>query len=312
MKNNILKNAFSLIELSIVILIIGILVAGVTQSSRLIKQFKLTTAKNITMSSPVSSIKDLVLWLETTQDSSFLTTQTDQNAQLTQWNDINPQVSTKNFMVKNASSQVVYESNGINGLPSVKFLGDLSQEYVGNNLGSFVLSKSPSLSDKIPMQTPYARLSVFLVTQTSVVSGGTRYAFYNGKANTATTGGTQDGWGYGYLFGPNRKYIHFGAVSQWPSNVYATNTGNEIVSILYPGIGSTTLQFYVNGVSESFPTVNFNPNPPTLHFVIGNANGYEMWNGLISEVIIFDRILNASERQDIEKYLGRKYAIKVS
>lgn len=312
MKNNFLKNAFSLIELSIVILIIAILVAGVTQSSRLIKQFKLATAKNITMNSPVSSIKDLVLWLETTQDNSFLATQTDQNAQLTQWNDINPQVSTKYFMVKNASSQVVYESNGINGLPSVKFLGDLSQEYIGNGLGAFILSKSTSLSDKIPLQTPYARLSVFVVTQTSIVYGDTRFVFYNGKGNTSTLGGSQDGWGYGYIFGPNKKLILFGSVNFWYSNVFSTNTSSEIISILYPGIGSTTLQLYVNGVSESFPTINFWPNPPTTQFVIGNAAGYQMWNGLISEVIIFDRILNASERQDIEKYLGRKYGIKVS
>ncbi|MFM7620300.1 MAG: prepilin-type N-terminal cleavage/methylation domain-containing protein, partial [Alphaproteobacteria bacterium] len=45
--------AFSLIELSIVILIIGILVAGVTQSSRLVNQFRLTSARNITLSSPL-------------------------------------------------------------------------------------------------------------------------------------------------------------------------------------------------------------------------------------------------------------------
>ncbi|MFM2200490.1 MAG: hypothetical protein RL769_545, partial [Pseudomonadota bacterium] len=38
--------AFSLIELSIVILIIGILVAGVTQSSRLVNQIRLSTAQS--------------------------------------------------------------------------------------------------------------------------------------------------------------------------------------------------------------------------------------------------------------------------
>ena len=70
MKTKNLK-AFSLIELSIVILIIGILVAGVTQSSRLIREFKLTTAKNLTRNSPVSSIKGLYFWFETTSESSF-------------------------------------------------------------------------------------------------------------------------------------------------------------------------------------------------------------------------------------------------
>lgn len=50
------QKAFSLIELSIVILIIGILVAGVTQSSRLVKQIRLASIKSMTLSSPVSSI----------------------------------------------------------------------------------------------------------------------------------------------------------------------------------------------------------------------------------------------------------------
>ncbi|MFM7621060.1 MAG: prepilin-type N-terminal cleavage/methylation domain-containing protein, partial [Alphaproteobacteria bacterium] len=52
-KTQNLNKAFSLIELSIVILIIGILVAGVTQSSRLVNQFRLTSARNITLSSPL-------------------------------------------------------------------------------------------------------------------------------------------------------------------------------------------------------------------------------------------------------------------
>lgn len=54
-KKNFMKNkfnkAFSLIELSIVILIIGILVAGVTSSSRLINQMRLTSARTLTQSS---------------------------------------------------------------------------------------------------------------------------------------------------------------------------------------------------------------------------------------------------------------------
>ena len=61
------NKAFSLIELSIVILIVGILVAGVTSSSRLIKKMKLITAQNLTNSSPIHSIKGLALWLESSQ-----------------------------------------------------------------------------------------------------------------------------------------------------------------------------------------------------------------------------------------------------
>ena len=68
---NFKKNAFSLIELSIVILIIGILVAGVTQSSRLVRQFTLNSARNITQGSPVYSILGLLTWVETTMASSY-------------------------------------------------------------------------------------------------------------------------------------------------------------------------------------------------------------------------------------------------
>ncbi len=57
-------SAFSLIELSIVILIIGTLIAGVTQGSRLVRISKLRTAQNQTSTSPVSSIDGLALWLD--------------------------------------------------------------------------------------------------------------------------------------------------------------------------------------------------------------------------------------------------------
>lgn len=57
MRTSFKKSAFSLIELSIVILIVGILIAGVTQSSRMVGKSRIKTAKTLTQSSPVGSIK---------------------------------------------------------------------------------------------------------------------------------------------------------------------------------------------------------------------------------------------------------------
>jgi prepilin-type N-terminal cleavage/methylation domain-containing protein len=75
MKNSFIKKtlAFSLIELSIVILIVGILIAGVTQGSRLVKESKLKTAISITSSSDVNSIPDLVMWLDATNEENLKT-----------------------------------------------------------------------------------------------------------------------------------------------------------------------------------------------------------------------------------------------
>ena len=50
-----LKLGFSLIELSVVILIIGILVLGVTQGSRILTEVKLKSAIALTTSSPVTA-----------------------------------------------------------------------------------------------------------------------------------------------------------------------------------------------------------------------------------------------------------------
>jgi prepilin-type N-terminal cleavage/methylation domain-containing protein len=115
------SRAFSLIELSIVILIIGILIAGVTQSSRLLRQAKLSTAQTLTKSSPVSGIKGLLIWLEPTLDDSFLSAEADDGAGAHQWNDINPQSSSKYYAVIDSDGDVpLYKaSSGPNGLPSL-------------------------------------------------------------------------------------------------------------------------------------------------------------------------------------------------
>jgi prepilin-type N-terminal cleavage/methylation domain-containing protein len=65
------SSGFSLIELSIVILIIGILIAGVTQGSRLVKQSKVKTAKTLTQSSDAIGINDMVLWLDATNEKIY-------------------------------------------------------------------------------------------------------------------------------------------------------------------------------------------------------------------------------------------------
>jgi prepilin-type N-terminal cleavage/methylation domain-containing protein len=120
--------AFSLIELSIVILIIGILVAGVTQSSRLLKQMRLATIKNLTLNSPVSSIKDLAVWLESAMDQSFIDSEENTGSTISVWNDINPQASTKyNAVSQSTAESPTYLADGLalsNGLEVVRVILD--------------------------------------------------------------------------------------------------------------------------------------------------------------------------------------------
>ena len=308
--NNKTKQAFSLIEISIVILIIGILVAGVTSGSRLITRMRITSAQNLTKSSPVSTIKDLIVWVEPTLDESFDQAQVQQSFQITQWNDINPTTSTKYFFVRNQSSQITYETNGISGLPTIRFDGNTAIEGITNRTGALFLSRSTLVNDIIPLPTAIARMTIFVVLQNNLVSGGNvNYAFYNGNANI----NPQNGWGYFLHFPLNKRTLYFPqAGGSWYQSNNTISRNPEILVVQYGGIGVGSLQVFVNGSSEPFPNNNWSSTNPTNFFILGNGNGTEIWNGFISEVIIFDRIINTEERKSVESYLAKKYSIKIS
>ena len=107
-----LKKAFSLIELSIVLLIIGLLVAGITQSSRLVQKFRIRTAQTLTESSPVNGIRNLVAWYETTSQASFDST-IDNGVAVSSWYDISPSVNKSNATQTTAANRPVYTENDI-------------------------------------------------------------------------------------------------------------------------------------------------------------------------------------------------------
>jgi len=73
MTKNTNHKAFSLIEISVVIVIIGILIAGISSGIELYDDYKLKVAQNLTKNSRVNRIPDLEMWLETTGENSLAT-----------------------------------------------------------------------------------------------------------------------------------------------------------------------------------------------------------------------------------------------
>lgn len=67
------NKGFSLVELSIVILIVEVLIAAVKQGIDLLQDSRLTAARMLTQTSRFASLKGLSLWLETTSENSFST-----------------------------------------------------------------------------------------------------------------------------------------------------------------------------------------------------------------------------------------------
>lgn len=315
MKN--FKKAFSLIELSIVILIIGILVAGVTQSSRLIKQMRLSTAIQITNSSGMESIPDMVMWLEATKDFAFATgtnasfnfltnTYTDIDCpsdqdRIGRWNDIAVRNSqSKNSAIQNNSSrQPKYIESGINNLPSLHFDATTSQA---------VCIHSPLNIDRALMPN----LSMFIVYNWTTTETG---------ATQKLWGGDNGGWDrQAILSSPHVGVSNGGAASVIP-NFQNRNVGQIFSYISRVGVASGSIA-YINGSSSPviFTESNSSVGYPAITIPGNNnqTNGLtldgvcsENTNVIIGEFMIFDRALKAEERSSVEKYLSKKWGIKI-
>ena len=117
------NKAFSLVELSIVILIIGVLIAAAGQGIDLLQDARLSAARMLTQSSRVASIKGLSLWLETTSENSFSASEAADGSTVTSWNDINPQANLKNNFTATGAAKPIYKTNIMNNLPAVLFDG---------------------------------------------------------------------------------------------------------------------------------------------------------------------------------------------
>lgn len=113
------QKAFSLIEISMVILVIGILIAGISQGIDLYDDYRLNSAQNLTKNSQVNRIPDLEMWLETTSENSLATgtsTFTDNPNPVDQdsigrWNNINPNILPT---ARNHATQATSTNNHLN------------------------------------------------------------------------------------------------------------------------------------------------------------------------------------------------------
>ncbi|MFM7702182.1 MAG: hypothetical protein ACKO6C_01805, partial [Alphaproteobacteria bacterium] len=139
------------------ILIIGILVAGISQSGRLIRQIKVSTARSVTSSSDVGSIRDVTAWFEASTEGVFTNindvTDVEDDNEIKTWRDINPQksIGDKSILSQATATQYPkYKSSGVNGIPSLVFDGD-----------DFMVANDPSNLPIIPADKSFSMFAVF-------------------------------------------------------------------------------------------------------------------------------------------------------
>ncbi len=290
------NKAFSLIELSIVILIIGILVVGVTQSSRLVSQMKLATARQLTTSSPVASIKNLSLWLEPTLEKSFDVSEASDDSFVTNWFDINPQTSNKIVATQsNQSFKPKYYTNEINGLPALRFDGNSDWMTLGVILG---LESNSKITVFVVNKFATNTKNFILAKQDNQVDGkGWNLVFWNGNFEL------------GILGNQSTNAIR--------ASTILSNKSTYLVAASYNGnLSSAGMNIWINGEKINptrTSTLNLTPSPNgSEDFRIGarEDNSFGWFHGSIGEIIIFNDSLTDSDIIEVNNYLKKKWTIK--
>jgi len=297
------KKAFSLIELSIVILIIGILVAGITQSSRLIRQMRLSSARSITQSSPVSTIKDLIVWLESTSEKSFDDAEEENGLTVTNWYDLNPQGSFKyNAKANNVADKPTFIENGINGLPVLSATG--SQVMLINDLtDSFSQSGFTWIGVLQWISPSSGPKGYFGLKSRTGVGGNSGVTLFlddcNGQVNCfrsiSRADGTLNSETIKVTTNYNQYKPHIISIVRSKTSISAFDGGTQL--------GTTVSDSTVNGIYDG--------NTPWAVFKYTNDNTL-FFQGYAGEYIIYSRPLKDEERKFVEQYLGKKWGIKIS
>ena len=283
---------FSLVETSIVILIIGILIAGISRGIDLYADFKIQTAQKLTINSPVSRIEDLALWLETTLEKSFQTKMVN-NSEVPQWNNISPfDLNPKNAFNYFANKPTFLENN-INGLPAIQF-SNSSQNCM-------------SVESGFDNNTENVTIFLALVMKSS-----------NIYANGATIGRIIEKWSdtsypYPYVLRPNFGIAIFKNGYQAWSYFTAEKIGFPYV-VSARRIKSGNLSIWLNGVKGATDAIDNETstinNSPLYIACQGATTGGAFGDFNVGEIIIYSRALSDVEILRVNQYLSQKWNIK--
>ena len=320
MKNNF-KKAFSLIEISIVILVVGILIAGISKGVDLVYDMRLATARALTDKAPMFGMENLEMWLETTSENSLATGTTsftnvknpDDKASIGRWNDLNPTLinpNNKNHAVQATSSfQPLYIKDGINGLPALFFDG--SNDYIAS-ITKFTVIKNFTV---FVVGFPIKNLTKPCVFNSGNFAGVTnqKYIFYPLQGGVVYAGNNAVG----------------GGVSICESFIASVEHGDSYMPYIMSNQREIKkpIQFtlkYANGASKLYinATDSYSANAsgrnvfPSLSFGGGRPGGgygedYGYFKGFIGEIIVYSADLNDADRKLIEAYLIEKWRIKL-
>jgi hypothetical protein len=296
-----ISRAYSLIELSTIILIIGILIGGIKAGSELLIKSRLKNARALTSSSYAALVDDMILWLDATAEGSMVNGSGSVKVQdadkIQTWKDVNPQVTSKfSFTQGTDARRPIYEDNGINGLPTL-FFDAADDGMVGDAI--YVPYSSTSILNP-------ATFTLFAVVRPIFNTSANGYIIANQSGST--------GFYFKRVIAPTYAFQMIGY--NGTTNIQSTEPtafthgASYISTISTNGVAQT---IYRNGSQQDSDAVVAAPNTSGDYIIGSSSTGAagNSFDGYISEIIMYSRALRKEERQEIEKYLGKKYGIQV-
>ena len=292
------KKAFSLVEISIVILIIGLLIAGISKASDLIFDANIATGRSITKSAKVSRIPSLVLWLETTLPESMKDSERGNGSTVSVWRDINPQSTTKFIFRGNGTPTYVEPGKNLPAIGTLTgsnffTLGTetatavlshkVSEIFTSSNATIFMVLKSSTASVTADLFSFCPAAACAAGTQISLgLAAGKPTFIFPGASGASVTATTANDY-----FGIAPNVIIVSAVKDSVGNKIAVNgasagTGGNTNTVLPDAFSTGLATFKIGGV--------------------GAATGVEIY-----EIIVFSSTLGDGDRRSVEAYLGKKY-----
>ena len=296
---NFKKNpqAFSLIEISVVILIIGILISGISRGADLYNDYKLSIARKLTLDSPVPRVSDLGLWFESVSEKSLLnkdgSLKIKNDDLVKKWLDINPRLQVAPFLEQtDVNSMPTYVSDGINNLPSVKF------ESTNPNMrmaGSFSDIFSAESTIFIVFKPVAVRVSSD-ITLSQIFSFGAISPMMAIESSYSSTQNTT------YLY----KNVNTDIIV---NNSIKLNTTHIYRRVYNPAINQSYVDINGTQVSTTALTSGYYSNPVLM--TLGNhAGATRTVGGFFGEFIIYNRALSPGEINRVENYLKTKWDVK--
>ena len=323
--NKKIKSAFSLVELAVVIVVVGIMIAGIMQSSRLINNMRLNVARDLTQSSAMPWINYIVTWYDATAGDAFNEKETNDGDLISRWNGAEVRYQDRiNLLQDNDTKKPKFIIHGMNGLPSIKFDGV-----------NDILESEFSNQDVLT----YRSASLFAVFEVKNVNTTKGTLFFNKgdcerQLDLAMNINNSSG-SVGIASGYNAETACSTSYATYSNSNFVKPFERVVIAVVInqgpiASDSTSNVKIYRNGNLETSNSINsggannFNSSAMVNEqryaygnnkFYIGAKNGgvsdFSFFDGMIGEMIIFNRSLNNEDRNEIERYLGKKWGIKI-